>query len=118
MPTLLGDIRPHDLGSRDPQRSGDAGPIYTAPGRGEAADVEAVSEYARKLWSVLDQVARYLAEQVARGSMLTTDAQWQDWRAAYATVLSTLAGPAGDEGYGEQEAQLEYQNGFSLRADS
>jgi hypothetical protein len=34
-----------------------------------------------------------------------------------AAALSTLAGPAGDEGYGEQEARLEYQNNYMYRKD-
>lgn len=59
-------------------------------------------------------------EQVARGGngsgradirpLLTTEEHWQQWRTVYSGVLSVLAGPHGDEGFGEQEARLEYQN--------
>ena len=119
MPSLLTNVDVGDVGNRDPHRSGDAGPIYE--GSGSANDEsEALADYARKLWAVLDQAAEYLLEQVARGgsgpvlarpeSLLTTEEQWQHWCEIYAAALSVLAGPVGDEGYGAQEARLEYQN--------
>jgi hypothetical protein len=84
-----------------------------------------VTVYARQLWTVLERVARYLREDVAHGSgnwpqrdgqpLLATDEQWQRWRVHYAAALSVLAGPAGDQGYGKQEATLEYQNGSASR---
>jgi hypothetical protein len=123
MPSLLTDIRIGDRGSRDPERSGDAGPIDPDPAA--RAERGRVVDYARELWSALDQVARYLVEQVARGGsgpvlaqpqpLLQTDEQWDQWRELYASVLSLLAGPLGDEGYGHQEARLEYQNSALYR---
>jgi hypothetical protein len=121
MPGLLSD----DMGSaadRDPATSHEHAPIEDRPERdpsGVGVD-EPVTQYARQLWTELDGVARYLQEQVAHGgggpvvadssSLLTTDEQWQAWQAIYAKVLSVLAGPKGDQGYGSQQAQLEYQN--------
>jgi hypothetical protein len=121
MPSVLADTRGGDTGNRDPERSGDAGPIHHEVSVPTAGDADhAVSDYARTLWITLDEVARYLRDDLAHGggtqpsadrsSPLRTDEQWESWRATYASVLSVLAGPAGDEGYGEQEAQVEYQN--------
>ena len=111
MPSLLADSRVHQH-SRDPERRSD-----TRTGPTPDFDVDWALDYARKLWSVLDQAARYLAEDVARGtsspqlqSLLTTEEQWQRWRDHYAAILGVLTGPVGDEGYGEHEARLEYQN--------
>ena len=120
MPGLLADPEPAYLASRDPQRSGeDTGPV-DEPRKGDE-DYE-VRVYAQQLWTALDGMARYLLEQVARGgsgpvlaghrSLLSSDEQWQQWRLIYAGVLSVLAGPHGDQGYGEQAARLEYQNGY------
>jgi len=67
-------------------------------------------------------VAHYLHNEVARGGsngpivtepkpLLSTEGQWARWRDLYADVLSALAGPAGDQGYGEQEARRVAQDG-------
>jgi hypothetical protein len=114
MPRLLteGVDTPTD---RDPSTSSEG-----KPGAGPPAESERVAAYARQLWSELESVSRYLREQVASGGsgpvladstpLLTNDEQWLHWRQAYAQALSTLAGPAGDEGYGAEQAQLLYQN--------
>jgi len=122
MPELLTEPKFGDRGNRDPQRSGEDEPVSAAVSN--AADGE-LAVYAQQLWAALDDSARYLREQVARGGsgpllankgpLLSTDEQWQRWCATYAGVLGVLAGPAGDQGYGRQEAQLEYQNGFLYR---
>ena len=122
MPGLLTDREPTYYGNRDPERSGDAGPVYDV----EPEPVnEALQAYAQQLWRTLDEVAHYLLDEVARGgsgpvlaergSLLLTEDQWQGWSSAYAGTLGVLAGPAGDHGYGAQEAQLEYQNGYLYR---
>jgi hypothetical protein len=128
MPTLLRDDSP-SFSNRDPETSGDAGPIYSDAERDAARpDVdEPISDYARQLWRTLNTVVQYLREDVARGGagpvqtdqtpLLTTDDQWQAWMKICAAALHTLAGPAGDQGYGEQEARLEYQNYFVYRDD-
>lgn len=126
MPSLLTDDAPA-FSNHDPQTSGDAGPIYSDAERDAAkADVnEPIAEYTRQLWLTLNDSVRYMRDDLARGGsiplsaervpLLTTDDQWQTWMAVCASALSTLAGPAGDEGYGEQEARLEYQNNFLYR---
>jgi hypothetical protein len=124
MPGLISD-HAGTASDRDPATSHEHGPIEDRPVR-DPSDVthdEPVTAYARQLWLELDRVAGYLREQVARGGsapvvagpepLLRTEDQWQQWRETYAGVLSVLAGPAGDQGYGRQEAQLEYQNGAS-----
>jgi hypothetical protein len=124
MPGLLTDPERATLRNRDPERSGDAGPVYDDSDDGEDASDD-VAAYARQLWVALDEGARYLLEQLARGGggpllaehrpLLSTEEQWQQWCTVYADVLSVLAGPHGDQGYGEQEARLEYQNGHLYR---
>jgi hypothetical protein len=121
MPTVLTNSRPA-FSNHDPQTSGDAGPTYSDAELAAAKpDIDSsITEYARELWRALDEVGQYLREELAHGgsgpvranrrSVLTTDEQWREWCDVYAGVLSVLAGPAGDEGYGEQEARLEYQN--------
>jgi hypothetical protein len=128
MPTILHDDAP-SFSNRDPETSGDAGPIFGEAERGAAGpDVdEPISDYARQLWRTLNAVVRYLRDDVARGGagpvlankvpLLRTEAPWRAWMAVVAAALSTLAGPAGDEGYGEQEARLEYQNNYMYRKD-
>jgi hypothetical protein len=122
MPGLLADENA-PFSDSDPATSHEGGPT---PGRGvrdpsNAGIDDPVTMYGRQLWTELDNVARYLREEVARGGsgpllseskpLLGTEDQWQRWREVYARVLSILAGPAGDQGYGHQEALLEYQNG-------
>jgi hypothetical protein len=120
MPGLIADQIPV-RSLRDPESGNESGPIDDPPDVvSEDAPQDDVSVYARQLWALLDQVARYLREQVARGGsgpvlaeakpLLSTDEQWQQWTEIYSGVLSVLAGPHGDEGYGRQEARLEYQN--------
>jgi hypothetical protein len=127
MPSLLSDAAPA-FRNHDPQTSGEAGPIYSEAERAAAkADVdEPIADYARQLWHTLKATVRYLRDDVARGgsgpllaeraSMLKTDEQWQAWATICGSALSMLAGPAGDQGYGEQEARLEYQNNFVYRS--
>ena len=129
MPGLLAD-KNAPFSDSDPATSHEHGPT---PGRGErdpsdAAIDDPVTRYGRQLWTELDKVARYLREEVARGGsgplpaeikpLLATEDQWQRWREVYARVLSILAGPAGDQGYGHQEALLEYQNSYAHRDQS
>jgi hypothetical protein len=128
MPTLLCDESP-SRSNRDPETSGDAGPVYSEADTAAArSDVdEPLGDYARQLWRALDGAVRYLRDDVARGNrggtsadqmpLLRTEEQWQAWMALCAAVLSTLAGPAGDEGYGVQEARLECQNNFRFRSE-
>jgi hypothetical protein len=120
MPGLLNDE--HAANSdHDPATSHEHGPISDRPVRdpSQALIDDPVTVYARQLWTVVDRLARYLRDDVARASgsqlrsgtsLLATDEQWERWREHYATALSVLAGPAGDQGYGRQEATLEYQN--------
>ena len=128
MPSLLSDEAPA-FSNHDPQTSGDAGPIYNDAERdaAKAAVDEPIAEYARQLWQTLNDAVRYLRNEVARGgsgpllagraSLLRSENQWQTWTSVCAASLSTLAGPAGDQGYGEQEARLEYQNNYLYRSD-
>ncbi len=123
VPGLLADGR-GSASDRDPATSHEHAPIEDRPVR-DPSDVERdepVTAYARHLWHELDRVAHYLETQIARGGsngplvtqptpLLSTEEQWAEWREVYASVLSALAGPAGDEGYGAQEAQLVYQHG-------
>lgn len=121
MPGLLSDAR-GSASDRDPATSHEHAPIEDRPAR-DPSDYERedpLVAYARKLWLELDRVAHYLHDGVAdaAGGPLLTDArpllmteeQWQRWRTVYSEVLSTLAGPGGDGGYGEQEAKLIHQN--------
>jgi hypothetical protein len=121
MPGLLTD-RSGAASDRDPATSHEHAPIDDRPAR-DPSDVtlnEPVAVYARQLWTELDRVARYLREHVAGGGdgpllanstpLLATEEQWAQWREIYGATLSVLAGPAGDQGYGEQEAQLAYQH--------
>jgi hypothetical protein len=114
MPALISDAN-GSASDRDPATSHEHAPIDDRPVRdpsGVDAD-EPVTVYARRLWTELEQVADYLRDQIARGGngpLLNTDDQWQRWREVYGGVLSVLAGPHGDEGYGQQEAQVEFQN--------
>jgi hypothetical protein len=129
MPGLLTDAAPA-FSNRDPETSGDAGPIYDRP-EGDAVNAsghDPVAEYARQLWRTLSEAVKYLRDDIARATsepdtagptpLLGTDDQWGAWAAVYARALSVLAGPAGDEGYGEQEARLEYQNNYLFRTDT
>jgi hypothetical protein len=121
MPTLIGERRPA-ASDHDPATSHEHGPIEGRPTNDPSnIDInDPVAVYARQLWTELDAVRRYLVEDVAHGGagpllarrqpLLTNEDEWAAWRVQYASVLGVLAGPAGDEGYGEQEAQLEYQN--------
>ncbi len=121
MPTLIGDRR-SAASDADPATSHEHGPIEDRP-TNDPSNIgidDPIAVYARQLWTELNAVRRYLREDVAHGGsgpvladrqpLLTSDEEWAAWRTRYASVLSVLAGPAGDEGYGEQEAQLEYQN--------
>jgi hypothetical protein len=121
MPSLLTD--PNGSSSdRDPATSHEHAPIEGRPAR-DPSDVELeepLARYARLLWAELDRVSHYLREQVAGGGdgpllanatpLLVTEEQWTKWREVYGGALSVLAGPAGDNGYGAEEAQLAYQH--------
>jgi hypothetical protein len=115
MPLLISDAR-SAASDADPATSHEHGPIADRPVRdpSDAGIDDPVTVYARRLWTELDAIGQYLREGIARGgtehSLLTTDDAWAQWQERYAAVLSILAGPAGDQGYGQQEAQLEHQN--------
>jgi hypothetical protein len=124
MPSLLTNPEPAVAGNRDPDRSGETGPIHDDASTDADID-DAVIRYAQQLWDSLDRIGEYLRDQVARGGsgpllanttpMLVTAEQWQHWSEVYAKALSVLAGPGGDQGHGEQQARLEYQNGYVYR---
>jgi hypothetical protein len=99
----------------DPATSHEHAPIEDRPVRDPsyAAVDDPVTEYGRQLWTELYEVAHYLRESTAS---LRTEAEWAEWRVLYARVLSVLAGPAGDQGFGEQEAQVAFQNGYRAPA--
>jgi hypothetical protein len=121
MPGLLSD-RFGSASDRDPATSHEHAPIDDRPARdpSDARVDEPVTVYARQLWTALDRLTRYLRDEVAGGGdgpllanatpLLTTEEQWATWRELYGGALSVLVGPAGDQGYGEQEAQLVYQH--------
>ncbi len=128
MPGVLGDE--HGAASdRDPATSHEHAPIEDRPER-DPSDVgtdEPVTAYARQLWLELDRVAHYLHTEVARGGsngplvtqakpLLSTEDQWDRWREVYGDVLSTLAGPAGDQGFGDQEARRITQDGRAAQS--
>jgi hypothetical protein len=121
MPGLLSDSN-GSASDRDPATSHEHAPIEGRPTR-DPSDVELdepLAQYARRLWTELDRVSRYLRDQVAGGGdgpllanatpLLITEEQWAKWREVYGSALSALAGPAGDHGYGEQEALLAYEH--------
>jgi len=90
----------------------DAGPLPAEQARALARRLDETAEYGRTLWEQLRRIADYLREEVARGGaagqpLPRSEEQWQRWRACYAQALTALAGPRGDEGYGEQEAEVE-----------
>jgi hypothetical protein len=78
--------------------------------------IETVTDYARQLWQQLSDVADYLREDIARGvtgaGVLASDESWTSWQAAYASTLSRLAGPRGDNGYGAYQASMEREHRF------
>jgi hypothetical protein len=112
MPSLLAD-RADTPSNRDPATSSEASPVTD-----RSVGNERVVAYARLLWSELDRVGDYLRDHVGGGGsgpvlaqtepILTNDDQWQRWSEIYAQTLTTLAGPAGDQGYGAEQAQLLY----------
>jgi len=77
--------------------------------------------YAQQLWQNLDAVRGYLLASLppdprspdssgrrsAAPAGPDDEPGWQNWIAAYAAVISVLAGPHGDSGYGSEEAQRE-----------
>jgi hypothetical protein len=122
MPSLIASQVPA-RSQRDPEAGNEWAPIDDAPAAlSERPSDSELAAYARQLWQELDRLAHYLRDEIARGGSgpvladsnprLATDADWQQWQQMYAGALSTLAGPAGDQGYGEQEARKEYQKGF------
>ncbi len=60
----------------------------------------ATAAYAQTLWTTLDNVADHLREATPTRSSAGATA----WEQTYGSVLSALAGAAGDSGYGAQEA--------------
>jgi hypothetical protein len=79
--------------------------------RRSEAELQRCREYGRVLWSRLDQSRRYLLDHVAGGegdatSMLRHECEWQTWGDLFSVVSSTLAGRAGDAGFGSSEATL------------
>ncbi len=122
MPSLIASQIPA-RSQRDPEAGNEWAPIDDAPAAlSEQAPESAIAAYARQLWQEVDRLAAYLRDEIARGGsgpvladsgpLLATDEDWQKWQQMYAGALSILAGPAGDQGYGEEAARLEYQNGF------
>lgn len=59
-------------------------------------------EYGEALREQLQRVREFLAGAVP--SSPHDDAAWNAWRAIYGSVVSAMAGPAGDNGFGYQEA--------------
>lgn len=125
MPGLLNDE--HAASSdRDPATSHEHAPISDRPVRDPSHVLvdDPVTVYARQLWTVVDRLARYVRDDVAHGigrpllpdapPVRSSDEQWRQWREHYAAALSILAGPAGDQGYGRQEATLEYEQQLCL----
>ncbi len=107
-PSVISDLVP-SRSRRDPESGNESGPIEDAPDAvSEQTPGEEVSAYARQLWRLLDSAARYLREDVA--PELRGEDAWAAWRERYGAILSVMAGPAGDEGYGFQEARLAHQN--------
>ena len=76
------------------------------------ATLRSMREYGRTLWSQLDDVRRYLIEEVAgsedgaRHAMLADRAAWRTWVELFAGVSNALAGTTGDTGLGRSEATL------------
>lgn len=75
------------------------------------AELQRCREYARALWSRLDESRHYLMDEVAGGegdatAMLRQARQWQVWAELFSAVSSTLAGRSGDAGFGRSEATL------------
>ena len=79
------------------------------------SSLERTSAYGRQLWHTLDAVRAYLESSAPRPDPLDRplpaiadsgdDHACSDWQEAYAAVTSVLAGPRGDDGHGDQEAQ-------------
>ena len=99
----------------DPATSHEHVPIDDRPVRdpSNAGLDDPVTAYGRQLWIELNDVARYLHDSTGQ---LRTEQDWTEWKVRYARVLSVLAGPAGDQGFGEQEAQVAFQNGYRAPA--
>jgi hypothetical protein len=78
-------------------------------------------EYGRALWQQLDTVRHYLAASlppdphtpnaaIRAGASPTgpdDESGWNNWISTYSGTITALAGPHGDSGYGQQEAQRE-----------
>jgi hypothetical protein len=105
LPALLTDGvgTPSD---RDPKATSEGGPQHNR-GTEDSADAGIITAYAQQLWGELSRVAQYLHDLTPQ---VSTDEQWAQWRTTYADVLSVMAGPAGDQGFGAQEATRAFQN--------
>lgn len=69
------------------------------------------AEYAQQLWRQLQIAREYLLTTTTGGRATPAgpfdEPGWRDWKAVYAGITSTLAGPRGDAGFGLEEAELE-----------
>jgi hypothetical protein len=81
-----------------------------------AMELDRCAEYGQRLWHQLRAVETYLREDVAQADLSGAtggragDDAHRRWAEVYGSTLSLLAGPRGDSGYGQQQAQLELQN--------
>jgi hypothetical protein len=68
-----------------------------------------VCAYGHQLWDELDTVRKYLLESSAGGRARPLgpddDAGWDAWMNLFSGVVTDLAGPRGDGGYGRDEAR-------------
>jgi hypothetical protein len=76
-----------------------------------ARALRSTTEYAQQLWRQLQIAREYLLTTTTAGRATPAgpydEPGWRDWKAVYAGITSTLAGPRGDSGFGLSEAELE-----------
>lgn len=110
MPAILSGVDHHRAARTAVDGAMSPDEIRDVLARVESA-LQTCTDYGRALWEELTAVATYLREDVARAAggtgIVHTEEQWQRWQDIYAGVLSSLAGPAGDSGYGAWQAGLE-----------
>lgn len=105
---------PDILAGHPNSRLNEAAPLPDVKAELERAQamLTSVREYGRTLWSQLDDVRRYLLDEVAgsedgaQPAMLADRAEWRAWVELFAGVSSALAGTTGDTGLGRSEATL------------
>ncbi len=116
IPELLDGTNPYAPDVATVAESTDSGELLSTARKLSAA-LDRSADYGLTLWKQLEVVATYLREDIAharvsdeRATLLQTEQQRRRWQQVYSEVLSALAGPGGDSGYGEQQARLEMQN--------